>query len=194
MNVPRIIKAMEHIDEKHLNDVENYSSKARSKVFFKNYFKYSAIAACLIVVFVAGVLTANRFKQIPTSDENEIDEHITLPIEDAYEYEPFGQYIPTVIPAGYSFKGTIGVYGDRVMSFEIRNSKEKSTITIIIADPEYFGNSVELNEIIPAGSGTGYYFDGGEYIVYYSSLGDFNELSGFESMVNSSKYAINIER
>ena len=188
MNVKRFSDAMSELDMSYIDEALNYKKKTKKPV----WVKWGAMAACLCVL-VVGV--PYLFAQFDNEHGSDIEPGIEITLEEAVNNETFGRLFPTWIFEDYTLEGSVGIFGNTVLSARFYSESYVDELVIKITDREWFYNQhpdLELNTIIyretTRGTENQIYIDGGNFVVLYSCIVSLKNNSDFLKMVNSAAY------
>lgn len=181
MNIPRIAKSLEYLDDSLLCS----ALEKREKLYSNRWGKYIACAASVLIVITMGVIA---IMQVSNDNITDNEPYIGLSLQNAYEYTPLGDYLPKEIIPSYSLEKEVGVYDGKVMTANFYDKTNGNGILVQIAERDYFGE-VELNTVLTEGKNSIIYIDGGNYIICYSSAQiDLSQLAGLDDMILSATY------
>ena len=170
MNGKKFSDAMSELDAKYIDEALHYQKKAKRSV----WLTWGATAACLCVL-VLGV--SHFLAQSENGHGADIEPGIELTLEEAANHEPFGKLFPSWIFEDYALEGSVGIFGDTVLSARFYSASHVDELLIQITDREWFDSQhpdLELNTILyretTRGPENQIYIDGGDSVVLYSCI------------------------
>ena len=188
MNGKKFSDAMSELDAKYIDEALHYQKKAKRSV----WLTWGATAACLCVL-VLGV--SHFLAQSENGHGADIEPGIEITLEEAVNDETFGKLFPTWIFEDYALEGSVGIFGDTVLSARFYSASHVDELLIQITDREWFDSQhpdLELNTIMyretTRGSENQIYIDGEDTVVLYSCIVSMKNNSDFLRMVNSAAY------
>ena len=193
MKIQTLAAAIGNIDDDLITAADEYipecKNTGRSKII-----KYSVCAAGVCAAMLLGVLIALR--HLPRqANENELC--TVLSVEEALEDEIFGEYFPLIYADGYSLENAeVYIYGSAASDVTVMEAyfyKGSDEIYMKIEPlslyEEYYDTDIIYYRTESSNPDSSFiYVDCGDYIVYYSSAADLNEVDGFYEMITSSLY------
>lgn len=164
--------------------------------------KWAAAAACIIFL-AAMILPSLTRRSEDDSFDGAANENadgvgmydssqniVFITWQEALTYEPFGEFLPSQIPDGFTATDTVEIYNDSVMKAELHDASGYS-LSVEIAQTDYSpGYSAgSSNTIIYSNDGSSYlYIECGDYVVLYTFDSDLNTINDLEEMLYSSAY------
>lgn len=164
--------------------------------------KWAAAAACIIFL-AAMILPSLTRRSEDDSFDGAANENadgagmydssqniVFITWQEALTYEPFGEFLPSQIPDGFTATDTVEIYNDSVMKAELHDASGYS-LSVEIAQTDYSpGYSAgSSNTIIYSDDGSSYlYIECGDYVVLYTFDSDLNTINDLEEMLYSSAY------
>mgnify|MGYP000451066381 CR=1 FL=1 len=175
MNAKKFSDAMSELDDKYIDEAINYKKKVkkfRKKTNKHSMIKWGAMAACLCILVVGA---SYLFAQFDNEHGSDIEPGIELTLEEAVNNETFGKLFPTWIFEDYAREGSVGIFGDTVLSARFYSESHVDELVIQIESRELFYSQhpdLALNTVIyretTRGTKNQIYIDGGDYVVLYS--------------------------
>lgn len=193
MKTPRIVEAMQYIDDIFLAEVLEGNTLTKEQLRVRLVWReIKRAVACVLVLFgVTGLFFWIVHPNIDVNQGGPEREYVTL--EEAQEHEIFGQYVPEYIMPGYALQDLVLIENGDMNAKFVNEEKEdvlEVTITHCNNRTNVEWNVVQYDSVVVEGAvAPSYvYVNCDEYIVLYHSRFDLNELEGFCEMVLSSAY------